>query len=376
MHLGNFQKYMRILVDFLLAGVFVAALIFVLPWALKFFMPFVIGWVIAMVANPLVQFLEKHVKMLRKHSSVVVIVAVLALVISLFYFASVLLVREGVSLARDLPEILEEMQASIQAALAKLDGLLWFAPSNTRSFFDGFGENVNRFFTAAVSQMDVSTLGAAGLLVRNVADVFLMSIITILSAYFFIADREKLLGGFWKFLPDSFKEQVGLIKKNFAEALGAYFKAQFKIMLIMAVILFIGFELLDVHYSFFLAILVAFLDFLPFLGTGTIIWPWAIVDVISGRFFHALCLGIIYLVCQLVHQILQPKLVGDGIGLSPLATLVFMFIGYRVEGVLGMILGIPIGMVILSLYQAGAFDRLIAGAKVILHDLDEYRKWQ
>ncbi len=374
--MSNFQKYLRILVDFLVAGVFMAVLVFVLPWALKFFMPFVIGWIIAMLANPLVRFLEKHVNMMRKHSSALVIVAALAIVVLLVYFGMGLLIREGANLVKDLPGILEEIQARIQEALNGLDGAIPFFPNRARGFLDDLGSSVVEFFTTAVGRIDVSALGAAGSLVKNVADIFLMAIITILSAYFFIAERERLLAGFREFMPESLKEKAALIKSNFVEALGAYFKAQFKIMLVITAILFIGFEILDVNYSFFLALLVAFLDFLPFLGTGTVIWPWIAMDVLGGQYFHALCLGILYLICQLVHQLLQPKLVGDGIGISPLATLIFMFIGYRIKGVLGMVLGIPIGMAILSLYRAGAFDRLIAGVKVILHDLDEYRKWQ
>ncbi|MFW5668428.1 MAG: sporulation integral membrane protein YtvI [Acetivibrio ethanolgignens] len=372
----NFQKYMRILTDFVCAGILLAVLIFIVPRALGFFMPFVIGWIISMIANPLVRFLEKNVKMLRKHSSALVIIAALAIVVAAVYFGLGILVREGISLMQDLPEIFAELQVNISDTLKNLEGLARYLPDSTKGFLDDMGSSISGFLTSAISRIDVSTLGVAGSLVKNVADVFLMAIITILSAYFFIADRDKLVAGFKRILPDSVKESMNLIKSNFIEALGAYFKAQFKIMIVMVVILFIGFELLDVHYSFFLGILVAFLDFLPFFGTGTILWPWALMDIIGGEYFHAVCLAIIYLICQLLHQLLQPKLVGDGIGLSPLATLVFMFSGYRIKGVLGMILGIPIGMAVLSLYKAGAFDRLIAGAKVILHDINEYRKWQ
>jgi sporulation integral membrane protein YtvI len=374
--MSSFQKYVRIAVDFLIAGIFLAILIFVLPWALRFFMPFVIGWIISLLANPLVHFLERRVKMVRKHSSALIIVTALAIVVACVYFGGGLLVREGLNLLRDLPEILDSLQLNVQATLDKLSSRVSFLPDDTVGILDNLGDNITDYFTTAIRQIDLSTIGAASSVVKNVAEGFLMAVMTILSAYFFIADRDKLTEGVKNMLPEAQLSRINLIKQNFVDALGAYIKAQFKIMLIMLVILFVGFELLDVRYSFFLAILVAFLDFLPFLGTGTILWPWILMDVVGGRYFHAVCLGIIYLVCQLVHQLLQPKLVGDGIGISPFATLVFMFIGYRVKGVLGMILGIPIGMAVLSLYKAGAFDRLIAGAKVVLRDLDEFRKWQ
>lgn len=378
--MSKFQRYLRITVDFLIAIILALALVFVVPRAVKFFLPFVIGWGIAMLANPLVQFLEKKVKVARKHSSALIIIAALAIVVTLVYFGAGMLIREGISLIRDLPKIMSELQATVENALKSLSGVVTFLPDNTKhliaSLVTSLSTSINGYFTKTLSEIDVSTMEAASSLMKNVADFFLMAIITVLSAYFFIADREHLLAMFKAALPEALIEKLNLIKNNFVGALGAYFKAQFKIMLIMIVILFVGFELLNVRYSFFLGILVAFLDFLPFFGTGTVLWPWIFLDIVGGEYFHAVCLGIIYLVCQLVHQLLQPKLVGDGIGVSPLATLVFMFIGYRIKGVLGMILGIPIGMALLGLYRAGAFDRLIAGAKVILHDIDEYRKWQ
>lgn len=374
--MGNFQKYMRIVTDFVCAGILLAAVVFLVPRLLAFFMPFVIGWIIAMLANPLVRFLEKNVKMLRRHSSALIIITALAIVVAAVYFGLQILIREGIGLLQDLPELFAQLQVTVSNTLQNLEGVAQYLPDGAKSFLDNLGNSISTFITTAISRMDVSTIGAAGSLVKNVADVFLKAIITVLSAYFFIADRDKLVAGFKRLLPDSLKESMNLVKNNFIVALGAYFKAQFKIMMVMVVILFVGFELLDVRYSFFLGILVAFLDFLPFFGTGTILWPWVILDIIGGEYFHAVCLGILYLICQLMHQLLQPKLVGDGIGLSPLATLVFMFVGYRIQGVLGMILGIPIGMAVLSLYKAGAFDRLIEGAKVILHDINEYRKWQ
>jgi predicted PurR-regulated permease PerM len=89
----------------------------------------------------------------------------------------------------------------------------------------------------------------------------------------------------------------------------------------------------------------------------------------------AVGLIVVYLVCQITKQLLQPKMVGDSIGISPLSTLVFMFIGYRFYGVLGMILGIPVGMVCVNLYRIGAFDRIIRGFKIIARDINDFRKF-
>ena len=133
--------------------------------------------------------------------------------------------------------------------------------------------------------------------------------------------------------------------------------------------------IIDVNYALLFAFLIAFLDFLPVFGTGAVFWPWIVIDVIVGNYKEAIFLGILYLACQLIKQLLQPKMVGDSIGMNPLATLFYMFIGYRLGGIFGMIVGIPVGMIVVSLYKEGMFDQLIRGFKIIVQAVNDFRKY-
>ena len=81
------------------------------------------------------------------------------------------------------------------------------------------------------------------------------------------------------------------------------------------------------------------------------------------------------MVVLVVRQLLEPKLIGDNIGMSPFETLVFMLIGYRLAGVLGLIIGIPVGMILIECYREGMFDNYIRGIKILAHDINEYRKY-
>ena len=83
---------------------------------------------------------------------------------------------------------------------------------------------------------------------------------------------------------------------------------------------------------------------------------------------------LIYLISQLVRQLIQPKIVGDSMGVNPLLTLVFMYIGFKLQGIAGMILAVPIGLIIIKLFEAGAFDHIINGVKEIVNDINEFRK--
>lgn len=368
-------KYVKILVNFIFAIGVILALFLVVPKLLGFFLPFIIGWIIAMIANPLVKFLEKKVKILRKHSSAIIIIVVIAAIVGLIYLLISVLVREVKQLAGDLPNILEYVELQLEYFSIKLVEISRDMPEFIQQFINNLIEKSDINLTEYTPKEDMFSFSVASNIAQNIAGFFLVMILTILSAYFFIARREEIVDGAKKVLPKSVVDGWYFIYNNFTNAVGGYFKAQFKIMLVLAVIMFFGFEIISVPYSFLLALGIALLDFLPVFGTGAVLWPWALIDVFTGNYYQAIGLMIIYLVCQIVKQILQPKLVGDSIGMSPLATLFFLYIGYRLYGVVGMIFGVPVGMVVVNLYRVGMFDRLINGFKIIIHDLNEFRKF-
>ena len=138
---------------------------------------------------------------------------------------------------------------------------------------------------------------------------------------------------------------------------------------VVFLILFAGFAVLGVHYSVLVAFLIAFLDFLPFFGTGTAMIPWALYKVLTGDYKTTVMLLVIYAVTQLVRQLLQPKLVGDSMGMNPLVTLLLLYIGYKVSSVLGMILAVPIGMVLINMCQAGAFDYILDDVRTLVEGI-------
>ncbi len=367
--------YLKILVNFLLVIAFALFLIFVLPHLIGFFMPFVIGWIVSLMANPLVHFLEKRVKLLRKHSTVIIMVTVILLIVGMMTAISILIYREAKELTNDLPALVNSTGAKLnnftEVIRQKSEALPPKMQKSILEFINGAGDEVKKM----VSNKELLSANRVSSYARNMAGGLLAIIITILSAYFFTACKDEMSCFCKKHLPATIINYWRLVMDNFKAAFGGYFKAQFKIMIILTAIMFLGFELLQVRYSFLFALGIAVLDFLPVFGTGAILWPWAILDMLSGNYFRAICLVVIYLVCQIVKQFLQPKMVGDSIGLHPLATLIILFVGFKLYGVAGMILGIPIGMVLVNLYRVGLFERLIRGFKIIVHDLNEFRKF-
>jgi predicted PurR-regulated permease PerM len=210
--------------------------------------------------------------------------------------------------------------------------------------------------------------------VGSLPNIVISTIMSLLFAYFYVADKEYLPGLFEKIMPKSVLERWIMIKRGFAKALGGYFKAQLKIEVWMYLLLGIGFTILHVKYAFLIAILVAFLDLLPFFGTGTILLPWAVIKFLSADYKMVIGLLIIWGVGQLARQIIQPKIVGDSVGLAPMPTIILLFVGYRVAGVVGMILAVPIGIIVLNLYEEGVFDTTINSLKILYALISNFRK--
>ncbi len=136
------------------------------------------------------------------------------------------------------------------------------------------------------------------------------------------------------------------ITSKLSEAGIAYLRSQAIIMLIVAVICVLGLTLLGNEYAALAGIGIAVMDALPFIGSGMVFIPWAIIMLMNGNLYAAAILITIYLLCQIIREVLEPKLIGSRIGIKPLYTLISMYIGVKLFSIAGFILG-PVGLVII-----------------------------
>ena len=365
------KLYCKITVNLLYTLAVVLLIIFLLPKVLVFFMPFIIAWIIACIANPLVLFLEKKLKIPRKHSSAMIIVLVLAAIIGIIYGVLALLFYETKDLVNNLPDLYADLQIQLNSSLADLHRRFDFIPKNIQSLFDTLESTLASSTDKIIHNISAHPINRAGNIAKSIGNLFVMFIMTILASYFFVAEKQTISKTIKKITPKVIVEQYHIVVSHFSQAIGSYFLAQIKLMLVMFVLLFAAFSIIRSPYALLLSVITAIIDFLPIFGTGFILWPWIAFKVITGKYATAIFLLATYVVCQAVKQLLQPKMVGDSVGMKPLPTLIFMFIGYRIKGVLGLILGIPIGMLLITFYQSGMFDSQIAGIKLLLHDLNE-----
>lgn len=330
-----------------------------------FFMPFVIGWFIAYIANPMVNWLEKRLRIVKKLGSMLIIVGVLAAVIFCIYLIGSRLWREIAGVIQNMPEMYEDLETGLAEIGGSTKGFFNMLPKGVQSAWGEIVDHLEQTAGNIIGKISEPTVTAAGNFAMRIPSVLIATIVTFISAYFFIAEREEVIAWSKKVMPTPIASRMSMVAENLKYAVGGYFKAQFKIMAVVFAILLLGFFVLGIHFSFLLAVLIAFLDFLPFFGTGTALIPWALYKFMIGDYKMTAGLIVLYGVSQLVRQLIQPKLVGDSMGLKPLVTLVLLYAGYKIEGVIGMIFAVPIGMIVINLYQAGAFDYILDDVKIL-----------
>ena len=363
------RPYWQVAVSLIFSILATAAFIILGVKAIGFLMPFAVGWIISAIATPLVNWLEKRLKIVKKLGTAMIVILVIGLIVLAGYFAVSRIATEVTDLIRNFPDIYAQLEEGLREIGATLSGAFHRLPQGIQDGWTAMIANLDTYMGELVSKISEPTVTAAGNFAKRLPSYLISFIVAILAAYFFTIQREEVIAWFKKIAPPSVEKRMTLVMDNLKYAVGGYFKAQFKIMGIVFLILFAGFLVLNIHYAVLVVFLISFLDFLPFFGTGTALIPWAIYSFFIGEYKIMAGLVIIYAVSQVVRQLLQPKLVGDSMGMNPLVTLLLLYVGYRIKGVLGMILAVPLGLVLINMCQAGAFDYILDDVKILVEGI-------
>ena len=171
----TFQKYLRITLNIIIPFAVILLIALLGPRLLGFFMPFIIGWVIAMIANPLVHFLEKRLKIVRKASSLAIVVGVLAVIVLGGYYLISNVVTQCVEFIRDLPNLFEQIETELDYMLMRFSGLFAMLPMSVQEALQNMGTKINDYASSLVSHIGDPAIEVAG----NVAKGIPLSLIHI-----------------------------------------------------------------------------------------------------------------------------------------------------------------------------------------------------
>lgn len=319
------------------------------------FLPFILAIALAVLIEPVVNFFEIKLRFKRNLATAL---SLLLVVSGLIYFLSLIvsiMIRELTGL---FPLLGEYSDQAVIRFMNAVSNFRWFyvqlnLPIELQQTLQN---NLQESFRLLSSFMDTSIKALTQALLM-LPEAFIFLLIATVATYLIINDRALIRDFVLDWLPGTARSQTVNVVGQLFKALIGFVKAYSMLISITAILTMLAMKILGVDYILTIGMTVGLLDILPVLGPGTFFVPWILFELFTGKTRLAISLLVVYTIITVVRQSLEPKVVGDNIGLHPLATLVSLYAGLQLGGFTGLVLG-PILMVfIIASYRAGIFDR-------------------
>lgn len=302
--------------------------------------PFIIAYFLAWIVRPLTEFLYKRLKLPRILGGGFSLLVLVGAVGTGTFFLINELMKQAIAFIRNIPVYLELMANKLDNICHGWDNMFGLSQGTIREVVDeNLVQTINNIKTNIMPKITQHTISLTIWLIEIISIMLIIFIAALLIA---------------KDLPD-FKDcyknndiykDIHKVTEKLAEAGIAYLRTQFFIMVIVAFVCVLGLTILRNDYALLAGVGIAFMDALPILGIGIVLIPWIIIMLFGGNIYAAAILATIFLICQVIREVLEPKLIGKCIGIKPIFTLIAMYIGVNLFSIAGFILG-PIGLVII-----------------------------
>lgn len=339
------MKYLYILCITIL-GVFLG-----FKFMVPLFAPFLVAYFFSWILSPLVRFLIEKIKMPKLTAAILSLIFVGgAIVWGIGYLGNILVVQILV-LLRNLPIYLNMIVGKIDAFCRGCDRLLGIQIGTMRGVLDDNMESI----LIVVKTKVIPTLTTRSLyLAIGIVEVVGIILVVIVTILLILKDNDIYKESFKKL---TFYDEIHIVTGRLSDTGIAYLKTQAILMALIAIICFSGLMLTKNKYALLIGIGIGIFDAFPILGSGLILIPWGIVSLFNQDIYTAAILFTLYLICQLIRQFLEPKLLGNRIGIQPVYTLMSMYVGFSLFGFVGFFLG-PIGLIIIITIMKEAKHRI------------------
>lgn len=304
-------------------------------------LPFLIAYGVALITRKPADFLADKCKISKKFVRPMLAVLIMLITVGGFVFAAVRLAAELWELLRELTAdgtfsgIIEKLKIPFGNILERLN----VAPE--------LEAGIEEAVMSLLSGILASAAGIVTSVAAAIPKIILFLLVSAISTVYFSVDLEKISRGAAELLPSKWIDFLRRFKENSASAIAKYARSYFLLMLLTFALMLLGLTVLRVEYALILSFIISLLDVLPILGIGIILIPFGIFSFLTGSTRLGVGLFILYAVASVIKQIAEPKILGKNLGIHPLLTLILMYIGYSLFGVLGLIL-LPVTAVLFS----------------------------
>lgn len=372
------KNWLRILIIVVILAVVISSvwlslgkILELIGYIVSLFLPFLLGYVFSLAVNPLANFLQKKLSIPRGFSAILVIILTIGVIGGAASWGIYKIIEQIRELYVHFPQIYESWQQTIREISKSWNTLYAALPENIQLLITGIGDTVSGKASGFLDNKSEPVVDYASRFARAIPKVFVGVVVFILATYFMIADSKGVSKTVKSMLPEKLRIRVAAVTGQLKTYLGGYLKAQGILLCIAFFVMFLELSVLRVHYALLIALGVAVLDALPFFGSGLVLWPWAVIAFATGNIKMGVGLIVVYVSVALVRRFAEPKLLSSKMGTNPILTLMSMYIGYRLIGIGGLIVGPIIMMIAISFYKAGIFDGLIRLVKLVFKFIKE-----
>ena len=356
--LGYWTKVSRRILIFLLTlvGIYLAFKLAV------FYMPFLIAFIISLLIEPIIKIVQKRTRLTRKTCAILVLIFVSSIIITLLSWGITSLVSETSHFLQGLNEYIEIAYEKVQNIIANIDFSKLKIPQDVTNILQSSADDVIKTVS------DFLKNGLTNILnfITQIPTIGIYLAVTLMSIYFICADKFFMIDQIEHHLPKEWSRKIWYYLKQIIQALGGYLKAEATLIIISFFISLIGFYIfkimgINIQYPLLIALGIAFVDALPILGSGTVMVPWGVFSGINGDIRLAIAILVLWVIMSAVRQFIEPRIVSTHIGIHPIFTLIAMYTGFKLIGVLGMFIG-PIVLIILKKVFSTMIDKGVGKA--------------
>ncbi len=337
----NYGKYIKYI--FILAcGIL---LIYLAPTLLHLFLPFLLAIVVAVPCHKLVEFLNTKLRINRGIVSAIILILICGMVLGLAGLLLYYLAGQIQSFISVLPENVENVKNTFTAYYEKYSNKM---PAVVR-----FIENEIADYKPPTLEITTSALGYAKTFATSIPSILFFALIYLLSVFFFTKDYNKVMDFFREALPENLVKNVIFIRNTAWRGFVAYVKSQLILSSITALLVAVTFWFLGIEYSVIWGLIVGLIDAFPILGSGIVLVPYAIIHyILNKNLIFAIIIIALQVVAFIIRQALSPRVMSSQLGLHPLITLISIYVGNELMGVMGMVIFPILALLAVSLYNS------------------------
>lgn len=336
----------------------------IVPPLLGLFLPFLLAFIAATLLAPLVQKFAKRVGGWNFWSMLFVVLMLLA-VTGVLVYAGYYLVSQVTDLIRSWTSIREGITDMLNQVSQFLSNNVHFTSTDTEEYILGHLQDGLSWLTGKISTWAPTVVVGVGNLASGIVSFLISLLFFIVAAYFMTADYPGLRKRLIAWVPDIIRPHMRHVKEAAGSAMFGYLRAQLILSGVVLVIVFVALLIFRQPYSLLIAIATGIIDIMPFFGSGAILVPWGVICLLVGNLKKAVFLLILAFALFLFRKLAEPKVVGNQTGLSPLLSLISIYVGMKLGGVAGMILCPIACMVVIGLYGMGFFTPTIQDFRML-----------